>query len=194
MHETSVACSNVWAANDSMDDRTLVAAAQADLQAFGVLYQRYFASVYRYLRARARSDDDAADLTQQVFMQVIAGLPHYRDRGRPFAAWVFRIARNAAIDMQRKHRVALAWDLLPESLQQDNREDTEGVILQGEMRVRLRTLIQELREQDRELIVLRFVARLTVAEIAGVVGKSEWAVRKQLTRTLEKLKGAYDVE
>lgn len=194
MHETSVACSNVWAATDSMDDRTLVAAAQANLQAFEVLYQRYFASVYRYLRVRARSDDDAADLTQQVFMQIIAGLPHYQDRGRPFAGWVFRIARNAAIDMQRKHRVALDWDLLPEPLQQDNREDTEGVILQGEMRVRLRRLIQELREQDRELIVLRFFARLTVAEIAGVVGKSEWAVRKQLTRTLEKLKGAYDVE
>ncbi|HEY7355449.1 MAG TPA: sigma-70 family RNA polymerase sigma factor, partial [Ktedonobacterales bacterium] len=76
------------------DEAALVAAAQADPAAFDALYQRYLARVYRYLRAHVGSDDEAADLTQQVFLKALDALPRYRPRGAPFAAWLFQIARH----------------------------------------------------------------------------------------------------
>ncbi len=90
------------------DDDQLVAAAQADPALFAALYRRYLTRVYRYARARVPTDEDAADATQQVFLQALDALPSYRARGVPFSAWLFRIARNATIDAHRRRRATLA--------------------------------------------------------------------------------------
>src|SRR5579871_5630622 len=68
-----------------------IGAAQVDPVAFEPLYTRYRERVYRYVRTRLSSDEDAADLTQQVFLQAMAALPRYRPQGVPFAVWLFRI-------------------------------------------------------------------------------------------------------
>lgn len=86
------------------DEPSLIQAARLDPKAFGLLYQRYLTSIYRYLRARTPNEQAAADLTQQVFLKALASLPKYRPRGLPFAAWLFRIARNTAIDRYRRSR------------------------------------------------------------------------------------------
>ncbi len=75
------------------DDQALVRAAQADVAQFNALYHLYVERVHRYMLARTHNAEDAADLTQQVFLQALDALPRYRDRGVPFAAWVFRIAQ-----------------------------------------------------------------------------------------------------
>src|SRR5579875_2591933 len=87
---------------DAGADEALVRRAQADAVAFAPLYERYLPRVYRYLYARTHDPDDAADLTQTVFVRALAGLPAYRPRGLPFAAWLFRIARNVATDAHRR--------------------------------------------------------------------------------------------
>ena len=172
------------------DEAALVRAAQADPAAFGALYQRYLGRVYGYLWARTGSAEDAGDLTQQVFLQALEALPRYRERGLPFAAWLFRIARNAAANWWRRQRPAVSWDLLPEA----SRLPGEGWIdpaAQAERRDSLRRLqgrIAALSAEKRELLELRFAAGLTAREIAAVVGKSEGAVKKQLARTLHALK------
>ena len=173
------------------DEAALVAAAQATPSAFDTLYHLYVTRVYRYLRAHTASDDDAADLTQQVFLRALDALPSYRSRGVPFGAWLFRIARHAAIDARRRQRGALAWDTLPEALQPASEQDPEGLVLQREALSRLRDLLAALDPDKRELLALRFAAQLSAPEIAVVVGKSAAAVKKQLTRTLQSLKEAY---
>src|SRR4051812_40918795 len=82
----------------------LVQAARREPAAFEPLYRYYLSPVYRYLRLRTASDEEAADLTQQVFLRALAALPDYRSKGLPFSAWLFRIARNAAIDAHRRQR------------------------------------------------------------------------------------------
>ena len=67
----------------------------------------YFARVYRYLRIRLQSEEDAADLTQQVFLKALDALPRYRTHGAPFAAWLFTIARHTLADRFRRHPVTL---------------------------------------------------------------------------------------
>src|SRR5262249_32548584 len=98
------------------DESALIAAAQRDPTAFDALYQLYVTRVYRYLRAHTSSDDDAADLTQQVFLRALDALPTYRSRGAPFGAWLFRIAHHAVVDTHRQRRVTIAWDALSERL------------------------------------------------------------------------------
>ena len=102
---------------EDSDERALIASARADPAAFGTLYERHVDRIYAYLRTRTRSPEDAADLTQHAFLQALRSLPRYRARSLPFAAWLFRIARNASINFHRDRRTTVAWEFLPEALQ-----------------------------------------------------------------------------
>ncbi len=172
-------------------EAALVAAAQADPAAFDALYRRYLARVYRYLRAHVGSDDEAADLTQQVFLKALDALPRYRPRGAPFTAWLFQIARHVAADAHRRHRPTLAWDALPEALHPLAEQEPEAAALRLEALAQLGTLLERLDARKRELLALRFAAGLTAPEIAKVVGKRPDAVKKQLSRTIQMLKEQY---
>jgi RNA polymerase sigma-70 factor (ECF subfamily) len=163
----------------------LVRRAAVDAAAMAALYQRYVARVYRFLRVRCGSPDETADLTQQVFLKMAEALPRYRERGIPFAAWLFRIARNAAIDHARRHRVTVPWDSLTDVAAPD---DVEAWVLDRETRARVGALLGALSSDERELLSLRFAAGLSSGEIAVVVGGSEAAVKKRLTRTIQRLK------
>lgn len=169
----------------------LARAAQANPSAFSALYTEFHARIYRYLRLRSPSDEDAADLTQQVFLQALDALPRYDERGVPFAAWLFRIARNAAIDAQRRRHPTLDIDLLPESLRLSDVGNPEVEALRQERLERLRELLQELDPGQRELLALRFAAGLTSREIASVVGKREGAVKRRLSRIIQGLREQY---
>lgn len=76
----------------------IVKKAQHDLENFSILYERYFEKVYRYFHFRLRNDIESQDLTSATFEKVITKLHTYKDYGYPFAAWLFRIARNTLID------------------------------------------------------------------------------------------------
>lgn len=169
------------------DEGALVTAAQADPAAFGALYRRYLTRVYRYTRAHTASDDDAADLTQQVFLQALAALPGYRPRA-PFAAWLFRIARHAVIDARRRQRGAVTLDALGDTLPASAADEPEATALRREAMERLGAALAALDPAKRELLALRFAAQLSSSEIAAVVGKRPEAVKKLLTRTLHALK------
>jgi len=173
------------------EDMPLVRAARADRAAFAALYARYVDRVYAYVRSRTATMEDAADLTQQVFLRALNALPRYEERRVPFAAWLFRIARNAVIDAHRQRRVTVAWDLVPEALQPVADLDLEARALREEEVARLRALLRGLDPEARELLTLRFAVGLTSAEIAAVVGKSEAAAKKRLTRILRTLKEQY---
>lgn len=181
------------AEHDQSVEAELVAAARADPAAFGILYQRYLTRVYRYLRARTGSDDDAADLAQQVFLRALAALPAYRERGLPFAAWLFRIARNLVIDAERaRRREPLPWDAAAIASRAAGAPSPEAAYLREEELAQLRLLVSRLDPARRELLELRYAGGLSVREIAAVVGKREGAVRKQIERTLRSLKEHYD--
>ncbi|GHO47311.1 RNA polymerase sigma factor [Ktedonospora formicarum] len=169
----------------------LLEAAKANPADFAPLYFCYEARVYRYLRTRASNDEDADDLLQQVFLNVLEALPAYRARGIPFAAWLFRIARHVAIDHYRRSKRSERWDFLPEEMHASTEQSPEVIALKQEDQVRLRGLLAQLPDQKRELLALRFAAGLSTAEIAQVVGKSHASVKKQITRLLHSLKEQY---
>ena len=177
--------------NGPQPDDALVAAAADSPEAFGLLYDRYFARVYRYVLARTGSRDDAADLAQVTFARAFDALSRYRPARAPFSAWLFRIARNAVTDAHRRRRSTLSLDALPEVLVSAHGLGPEEIAEKRERLRRLRGLLAGVGAPSRELLALRFAGGLSAREIAPIVGKSEAAVKKQLTRTIATLKEHY---
>src|SRR5665213_592243 len=147
----------------SPDDATLVRAAvgpdgAARADAFAAIYQRYVDRIYAYLRSHSNNREDAADLTQQVFLQALTALPRYRPGSAPFAGWLFRIARNCVAGFYRRSRVTVAWDLLPIECHPFDEDTAGGNVLLAEDRAYLRTLLVPLPMETREMLALRFAA------------------------------------
>jgi RNA polymerase sigma-70 factor (ECF subfamily) len=176
-------------ATEPAADDALVLAAQRDPAAFGALYERYLPNVYRYLAARSATPEAAADLTQAVFLKAFDNVSKFRPGPTPFTSWLFRIARNAAIDGQRRERRRLPW--LTHEQPAGSSETPESLALRGERIAEVRQLVAQLAPDKRDLIALRYAGGLTIAEIAPLVGKSPEAVKKQLQRTLRQLKENY---
>lgn len=175
-------------ASADADEAALVRAALERPELFGAVYQRHVDAVYRYLQLRA-GFDEAADLTQQVFLKAFTALSTYQPKGAPVSAWLFRIARNLATDHHRlRHREP--DELLPDIIGGTGGAPEETA-LQAEQRVHLRSLLRQLDGEKRELLALRFAAGLSSREIGAVIGKSEAAVKKQLSRILRTLKEKY---
>jgi RNA polymerase sigma-70 factor (ECF subfamily) len=196
MNNVGIATHLAYADRGQMDqaetDLDLVRVAQADPAAFAALYDRYRDRIYRYLLMRTDTQDDADDLLQAVFLKALDALNQYRPTRGPFSAWLFAIARNTASTVRTRRPPSVAWDLVPEIQLPVDEHEPDAHLLRREALDRLRQLFGRLDASKRELLILRFAANLTVAEIAAVIGKSEAATKKQLTRTLHTLKEHYD--
>jgi RNA polymerase sigma-70 factor, ECF subfamily len=179
-----------WTDDPHLSDAALIRAAQADPAEFAALYCRYRDRIYAYLRTRTHTAEDAADLTQQVFVQALAALPRVRLEQVTIAAWLVRIAHNLVATHHQRHRSTVAWEYLPEAMH-PLADDLEHQVERREALGWLLTALRSCSPSAREVLALHFAARLTVAETATVVGRSEAAVKKQLTRTLHALKEQY---
>lgn len=158
--------------------------AQSNPVAFGRLYDHYVQPVYRYLYSHVESVHEAEDLTSQTFISAYEALHKYRERGQ-FAAWLFQIARSRMNDHFRRSRREVDLEAVERVVEMD---DTLDRVIRAEELIRLRSLIRELDSDEQELIRLRYVADLSFAEIAEVLGKREEAVKKWLYRLQARLK------
>ena len=87
--------------DDAAIERLVTEAQQGDAWAFGMIFDHYHESIYRFIASRVHRPSDAEDLTQHVFVKALEALPRYESRGIPFGGWLFRLARNAVIDHVR---------------------------------------------------------------------------------------------
>jgi len=166
----------------AFEEDRLVAETKQNPGAFLGLYDRYLAPIYRYLACRVGDPKDAEDLTAQVFLTAFERFAQYRGQGK-FAAWLFTIARNKSIDFFRAHRreLPLETTLLCKA------GVVEGSARQDEIRAIL-DIIASLSPEERELLDLRFAAEMSFREIAGLLHRTESAVKKQVYRLLARIK------
>jgi RNA polymerase sigma-70 factor (ECF subfamily) len=165
------------------DEAELVAAAQRNPRAFGPLYDLYVQPVYRYLYSRLEGGPEAEEVTAQTFLAALEALGNYRHNGH-FAAWLFSIARRKAADAfrQRSRQVPLA-----DAERVPSEADPLAQVIRTERSAALAALIRALPEEEREWIRLRYVADLSFAEMAQLLGRNEDAVKKSLYRLLARL-------
>lgn len=169
------------------DERECVEnAARGDAAAIGDLYRRYAPAVFRYLFYRLGDRDAAEDLTSEVFVRALEALPRYRMRGRPFSAWLYRIAGARVADYYRQHRRHPVAPLLSDTpaYEVDLAEEAESR-LTAEV---LQRAIVHLTTLQQQVIVLRFLQGLSHSEVAQIIGRSEGAVRVLQFRALEALR------
>lgn len=158
-----------------------------DHAAFDAIYLRYFERIYSYLRVLLRDPHEAEDIAQTTFGQVFRALPDYEDRGRPFRAWLFVIARNTAyrqLELTQRHAELRAPDELPEvSGEQPDPEESLGT-LRWVSDSELMLFIERLPLAQRQVLFLRFVMDLSHQETAVILGRSPEAVRRLQFRGL----------
>lgn len=165
-------------------------AAAGSAEAFGALYDRYHPDILRYFDARVRNSDVAQDLTQQLFLRAWQAVPRYQDRGLPFAAWLFRMARNIAVDHYRAHRRLAPIDDV--DLPSDQAGAADGLIA-DERSARVRRALDRLSEDHRQVLILRFVLEKSAREIGQIMGRKEVTVRGLQHRALRALRAELQV-
>jgi RNA polymerase sigma-70 factor (ECF subfamily) len=159
---------------------------------FTAAYVEHREAVYRFLRAQVGSDDEALELTAVTFERAWAAFPRYKETACGMAPWFLRIARNAALDEVRRRRRRLPiWLVRTESDYAPQEDEPEAHALRSDERRRLRALLDQLPDLQRDAVALKFGAGLTAREIGQVLGRSEEAAQKLVSRGLARLKEAY---
>jgi RNA polymerase sigma-70 factor, ECF subfamily len=166
------------------DEGSLVEQAKTDPEAFGLLYDRYAASIYRMAYARMGNVAAAEDVTAEVFINALRAIPRYRDRGRPFACWLHQIARNEVANHFRHHRdMRELGDALP-----DKAAPVEARAIQRLEVEALWRLVDRLPRQQRTAMILRFREDRSDRETAEIMGKSQAAVKLLIYRAVQRLR------
>jgi RNA polymerase sigma-70 factor (ECF subfamily) len=172
-------------------DGALVRAAKSgDASAFGELYERYRDAIYRYCLSRTGTAHEAEDLTSDVFVKALQSIDRYQERGLPFVAFLYRIARNAAIDRSRTLKQPLSVDELV--IEPASRQNVEADATLAVDRSILLAALTKLKTEHRDVIVMRFIEGYSALEVAAKLGKTEGAVRTLQHRALERLRKEFD--
>jgi RNA polymerase sigma-70 factor (ECF subfamily) len=182
---------------EDMEAARVVTRVQAgDVEAFADLYSRYFSRVWGYMRLALRTADEAEDATQQVFLNVLEAMPTYERRAQPFRAWLFRIARNHAVDRLRERgRLEIEEPAKLELLAEPRGGDVRCLEWLSDQDVLV--FIERLPLAQRQVLVLRYMLDLSTADIADVLDRSQASVRQLQSRALRRLEnevGALGVE
>jgi RNA polymerase sigma-70 factor, ECF subfamily len=167
------------------DERLLVEAAQKDPARFAELYETHFERVYLFIARRVGERDVAEDLTSDVFHKALANLKQFEWRAVPFGAWLLRIAANVITDRGKRSGRELSFADPPEiSTQSDVEQIEDGA--------RLFRLVNDLPEDQKQVVVMRFAEERSIREIAGKLGRSEGAVKQLQFRGLQNLRATFD--
>jgi len=172
---------------ETLTPELLTRAQNGDHAVVGDLYGRYHVNIFRYLYYRLGDVHAAEDLTSEVFVRMMRSLPGYQIKNVPFEAWLFQIARNLAIDHYRKYnqreQLSLEDDMLADRIDEPDRSLernlTSDLLLKA---------LAKLGDVQRDVIVLRFVNGLPIAQVAQTLHRSENAIKAMQRRALAALR------
>lgn len=169
------------------EDKLIRSAKKGDQASFGLLYDHYITPIYRFVLFKVSKKEEAEDLTHDVFLSAWQNLRGYKPQGFPFSSWLYQIARNKVIDFYRTKKVDTRLD--------DLEEDALKVVAVADENLEklmdletVQVLIKQLRPDQQDVLIMKFIEDLSHSEIAAVLGKSEGAVRLIQYRAIQSLK------
>src|SRR6187549_3473075 len=179
--------SSVAARDQDVDVRALVERAQrGDRSALEELYLLHFDRIYSYLHMSVGNRHDAEDLTTQTFLKMLEAIGRFRWQSASFSAWLFRIAHNLAIDHFRARKRVQPEDEVPEPNGAEE-SSAEEQAFDSMGRAGMLELIDRLSAEQRQVLTLKFLFGFVNAEVAGILGKTEGAVKSLQHRALASL-------
>lgn len=168
------------------EQQLILRAQRGDREAVAALYRLHVDAIARYIAYRVPDEAAVEDLTAEVFLRMVEGLPTYRSTGAPFEAWLYRIAAARVADYFR-YQARAPEDALDEGSTADVGPALEFDLAQQEEFTTLRAALQQLSDEQQTILLLRFVERKSHEEVARILGKSERAVAVAQHRALKKL-------
>jgi len=157
------------------------------LEAFGIIYELFAERIYRYIYLKISDKDEAEDLTQQVFIKAWEALPDFRFKKNPFSSWLYSIARNLITDFYRKKKPIFSLDAEIKIDVPDAADLNEQLMIKEKTQKVFRA-IQQLPDEQKELLILRFVDEFSYNEIAKIMRKSPLTLRVLQHRALKRLR------
>lgn len=173
----------------------LYKAKQGDSEAFGSLYEAYFTPIYRYIFWRLRNKELTEDLVQTVFVKVFQKIDQFKDQGKNPLAYFFTVSRNLIIDYQRKSKAVSLEELAVQGFEAPDKK--RGLAEDVGDKLKLEKIIkalEDLAEDQREVIIMKFINDLPNEEISRLTGKKEAAIRQLQCRALKILKEKFKPE
>jgi RNA polymerase sigma-70 factor (ECF subfamily) len=158
-----------------------------DADAFGMLYDHYHVSVYRFVYYRVGSVALAEDLTSETFFRALRSMGSFQWQGKDFGAWLTTIARNLTTDHFKAGRTRLEQvteDMTPHD---GSVEGPETTVLASLTNQALLAALKDLPHEQQECLVMRFLQGLSIAETATVLGRSDGAVKQLQLRAVRNL-------
>ncbi|MFU8875549.1 ECF subfamily RNA polymerase sigma factor, BldN family [Micromonospora sp. SL4-19] len=170
----------------------LVERAQAgEAEAFGLIYDRYVDTVFRFVYFRVGNRQLAEDLTSDTFLRALKRIGSFTWQGRDLGAWLVTIARNLVADHFKSGRYRLevtTGDVLDADREDRGPEGSpEAAVVEHITNVALLTAVKQLNPEQQECIVLRFLQGFSVAETARAMGKNEGAIKALQYRAVRAL-------
>jgi RNA polymerase sigma-70 factor, ECF subfamily len=182
-----------------VDERTLLRKAQAgNTEAFAQIYRGNVQRIYRYIYQRVNQPQVAEDITSEVFTRALEGLSSYRDQGKPFIAWLYRIAHDRVIDYYRRTGRRPADENI-----EDNplpfTPDMDERIMRREAVKALQQAMDELTDDQRRVVIMRFIEGQRIEKVAQIMGKNANAIKALQHRALQAMakrlqKSGLDIE
>jgi RNA polymerase sigma-70 factor (ECF subfamily) len=158
-----------------------------DGEAFGMLYDHYQPSVYRFVYYRTRSQMLAEDLTSETFLRALRNMAGFRWQGKDFGAWLMTIARNLCTDHFKAGRTRLELTTEDMGAHDDATESPETAVLAGHTTAVLLEGHRRLSDEQRDCLIMRFLQGLSIAETAEILGRSEGAIKQLQLRGVRNL-------
>jgi RNA polymerase sigma-70 factor (ECF subfamily) len=174
--------------DQGLEDLELVRRAASDSEAFGELYERHVRRIYNYIYYRTGNHHDAEDLTARVFQRALGHVADFEDKGVPFSAWLYRIAHNLVANWHRDESRRPTVPLDERAASGVPGEHPEAEALAAEERSMLLDVVRHLPEDRQQLLILKFVERISNAEVGEIMGRTEGAIKSLYHRTLSSLR------
>jgi RNA polymerase sigma-70 factor (ECF subfamily) len=166
-------------------------AQQGEAEAFGLIYDRYVDTVFRFVYFRVGNRQLAEDLTSDTFLRALKRIGSFTWQGRDLGAWLVTIARNLVADHFKSGRYRLevtTGDVLDADREDRGPEGSpEAAVVDHITNVALLTAVKQLNPEQQECIVLRFLQGFSVAETAQAMGKNEGAIKALQYRAVRAL-------
>ncbi len=174
----------------------LFRAKNKDPEAFSQVYDLYAEKIYRYIFFKVRTQEDAQDLTSEVFLKTWQYISENTKEIKNLNALFYKIARNLVIDYYRKlnqQDMPMEQEVLDQQQALISKEDLQEVETKIEME-RIEEKLRELKDEYRDVIILRYIEQMSVKEIAKIIDKKSGAVRVMIYRALNILKELMEAE
>lgn len=169
------------------EQRLLKRAKHGDPDAFAALYQAHVQAIFHYIASRVNDNHLAEDLTGDVFAKALQGLSQYQDQGKPFIAWLYRIAHARVVDHYRRSgRRGFDGDIDEDTILSDPLEIDEAMD-RGQVAQLLRAAIADLTADQQQVVVLRFMEGHRIDVVAQLMGKQPNAIKALQHRALRTL-------